>query len=118
DRGYSFSYLPGLCIAAGAGLRLVARDGARLLRTPRSHLVALTPRLRVLGTTPSGTHASTNGLPTRHASEAALPRSTVFARVRRPRARALYVVVLALLVAGNLQSFLLGRSRLSAYEVD
>ena len=42
DRGYSFSYLPGLCIAAGAGLRLLARDAARLARAPRAHVVALT----------------------------------------------------------------------------
>jgi hypothetical protein len=88
DRGYSFSYLPGLCIAAGVGVRLLARDAARLAR-------AHCPRL------------------------AALARGPLARLGRRPpRARLVYAALLALLLGANLQSFLLGRSRLSAYEVD
>ncbi len=81
DRGYSFSYLPGLCIAAAAGLRLLARD---LRRLAAGHGRQFTARI-LRG---------------------------------QPRARLLCGAMLALLLGANLQSFLLGRSRLSAYEVD
>jgi hypothetical protein len=88
DRGYSFSYLPGLCIAAGAGLRVLAGDAMRLVRTHRARLACLKPGRLLLR------------------------------RGRPPRARVVYVGLLGLLVAANLQSFLLGHSRMSAYEVD
>src|SRR5207248_6610058 len=42
DRGYSFSYLPGLCIAAGAGLRLLARDAVRLAHRYRDRYPTFT----------------------------------------------------------------------------
>ena len=51
DRGYSFSYLPGLCIAVAVGARLLARDVARLLRGRRWRLPRLAlapPRARAL----------------------------------------------------------------------
>jgi hypothetical protein len=81
DRGYSFSYLPGLCIVAGVGLRLLVRDMVRLARAHRVR--------RLLG-----------------------------GRSWRPPARAIYASLLAVLLGANLLSFLLGRGRLSAYEVD
>jgi 4-amino-4-deoxy-L-arabinose transferase-like glycosyltransferase len=81
DRGYSFSYLPGLCIVAGAGLRLLARDAVRVVRAHRARLATLAAR-------------------------------------RPPRARVVYAVLLAVLLGAHLQVFLLGHSRLSAYEVD
>jgi hypothetical protein len=81
DRGYSFSYLPGLCIVAGVGLRLLVRSLVRL-----SH--SLRDRMMIAG------------------------------RAWQPPARAVYVGLLALLLGANLLSFLVGRGRLSAYEVD
>jgi hypothetical protein len=100
DRGYSFSYLPGLCIAAGAGLRLLARDAVRSVHAHRARLAALAPRRGWLW-----------------AARLNVPPGPIRGRTP-PRARVVYAVLLALLLAANLQSFLLGRSRLSAYEID
>jgi hypothetical protein len=116
DRGYSFSYLPGLCIAAGAGLRLLVRDAVRLAHPHRTRLAALRQRLSRWGAR-GILRAPATGRPAPRGGDARPPAAAAGAR-RPPRARMLYVALLALLLGANLQSFLLGRSRLSAYEVD
>ncbi len=79
DRGYSFSLLPGLCVAAAAGAAALAADLARVVRARGPALLRRWPRLT--------------------------------------RAATLYGVLLALFLAADLWTFLLGRSRISAYEM-
>jgi 4-amino-4-deoxy-L-arabinose transferase-like glycosyltransferase len=117
DRGYSFSYLPGLCIAAAAGLRLLARHAVRLARAHRHPLGAIAAGWRRWRWSRQLSPATpVDGGPA-HAGEG-FRRLPAALGGRRPRARVVYAALLAVLVGANLQSFLLGRSRLSAYEVD
>ncbi|HLH21877.1 MAG TPA: glycosyltransferase family 39 protein [Chloroflexota bacterium] len=118
DRGYSFSYLPGLCIVAGAGLRLFARDAVRLAHASRARLIAVGGWRVARWLTARRLAAPLKSQSVLLAGDGRCP-ATAAARGRRPaRARLVYAALLALLLGANLQSFLLGRSRLSAYEVD